>query len=369
MTERLDPGSPPVGWPESDGAGAGDGGLLHGERPESGTSTHGRRRLPHTRLAQLARLAGSLSLGPVWRARMLFAGKAFIVTSLLAATGLLIVRARRDRVEQPRHSVDLAVWQVAERPAWATLADVAQLRDTSGLVGRALPLYSRDAVELARLALEETPRARRVVALRRLPPDSIEVLLEMRRPVAAVAVPGGRFVEVDQEGVVLGPPQVERPVREGVALRVVTGGAEPFPAPGAVCAADVRCGLELCQQLDGYRGGLGARILRAFDEVDVSNHDGRMDAAASALLLRAAAPAAGRKRPVACVVEWGRPGTRHGEPPFFAKAGRLERAISVFGDFDGVARVRVAFEFLSILPVDGPDGAWLPALAEQSRAR
>ena len=77
-------------------------------------------------------------------------------------------------------------------------------------------------------------------------------------------------------------------------------------------------------------------------------------------------PPSGVRRPTACVVEWGRLDSRHGEPVFDEKAARLERAVAVFGDFEGVARVRVAFETLSVLPVDGPEGAWLPALADQT---
>ena len=70
-----------------------------------------------------------------------------------------------------------------------------------------------------------------------------------------------------------------------------------------------------------------------------------------------------------CAVEWGRPGDAHGEAPFDEKAGKLAEAVRVFGDFQGVRRVRVAFAALTVLPADGPDGEWLPALAEQNRGR
>ena len=303
-----------------------------------------------------------------WLPRLAFAGKALVLTSLLAAVGLLIVRAQRYRLEQPRNVVDLAVWSVGERPTWAALSDVSDVRNTSGLVGHGLPLYDRDAAEVVRGALESTPRVRRVVSMTRVPPDSVDVVLELRRPAAAVATPDGRWVEVDDEGVVLGPAMHQRPVREGVALRVITGGSAP-PAAGGNCAEDVLAGVALCRLLDDYRDGLGASILRTFDEVDVRNHSGREAPGAAELLLRSAPSVAGDPRPVACVVEWGRLGTRHGEPAFESKAQRLERAIGVFGDFDGVARVRVAFDVLSVLPVDGPDGAWLPALADQSLGR
>ncbi len=304
-----------------------------------------------------------------WRVRLVFAGKALVMTSLLAAAALLVVRAQRHRADRGRHLVDLANWNVIERPAWSEQGDVVAVRDASGLVGRALPLYDRSAAELVRAALEDTPRVLRVISTRRIPPDTIEVALEMRRPVAAVVVAGGAWVEVDAEGVVLGPPTVQRPVRSGVALRVVTGGAQRTPAPGRRCAPDVRAGVRLCRLLDAYRDGLGAHVLRTFDEVDVANHGGRVAPAASALLLRASPPSAGVARPTPCVVEWGRLGTSHGEPPFEDKAARLERAISVFDDFEGVARVRVAFDTLTVLPIDGPAGDWLPALANQTFGR
>jgi hypothetical protein len=302
--------------------------------------------------------------------RLAFAGKALVMTALLAAAVVLVVRAQRHRRAEPRHLVDLAVWSAGERPAWATTDDVAQIRRASGLSGRALPLYDRDAAEVVRAALEATPRARRVVSMHRVPPNAIDVVFEMRRPVAAVAVPAGGWVEVDAEGVVLGPVQSDRPARDGVPLRTVTGAAAPIPGPGDVCADDVRAGVELGRLLDGYRDGLGERILRVFDEVDVANHGGRRDAASSELLLRAAPPSPSDARSTPCVVEWGRLGTRFGEPAFDAKAARLERAIAIFGEgVEGVARVRVAFETLTVLPLDGAEGAWLPALAEQTLGR
>ena len=125
--------------------------------------------------------------------------------------------------------------------------------------------------------------------------------------------------------------------------------------------------------LDGYREGLGEQILRTFDEVDVTNHGGRVDPAASELLLRAAVidASSDAARPLLAAVEWGRLGEEHGEPPFDAKARRLEGAVRVFGEFDfrGVDRFRVAFAELSVQPAEDADGAWLSELAEQTRGR
>jgi len=48
---------------------------------------------------------------------------------------------------------------------------------------------------------------------------------------------------------------------------------------------------------------------------------------------------------------------------------KLESALRVFGDFAGIARVRVAFAELSVVPVAGPDGTYLEDLSEQTRGR
>jgi len=214
--------------------------------------------------------SGRAWLPPRVRVRLVFAGKAFVVTSLLAAAGVLIIGSQRHKSSQPRHMVDLAVWRVLERPAWSTVADIREIRASCGLVGRGLPLYDRSAADLAREALVATPRAKRVVSVRRVPPDQVEVVLEMRRPVAAVALADGRYVEVDAEGIVLDEPSRERPVRGDVPLRVVSGSQSPLPPAGGECASDVRDGLRLCALLDAYREGLGEQTLRRFDEVETS---------------------------------------------------------------------------------------------------
>ncbi len=347
------------------------------------------------------------------RLRLVYALKALIVVSLLAVVFLLVRASQQHRLVEARHLVDLSRWTVLERPSWSTTEDVHAVRDASGLPGHGLPLYDRRSAESVRDALEAAPGVRRVLALRRRPPDRVEAVLELRVPVAAVLVDAGqaprvglhprvvldprvvlgpravlaaaptwRYVEVDDEGVVLGPAREQRPVRRGVALRVISGADGVDATPGGDGGADVRVGVSLCRALDGHRDGLGATVLRTFDEVDVTNLAGRVDAREPEVLLRAAVPSSDAARRTGCVVEWGRVrgdpdeggaggggAPSFGEPTFTQKASRLAQAVRIFGDFSGIARVRVAYGELSVLPADGPEGAWLPALAEQSFGR
>jgi len=321
---------------------------------------------------------GSSGVSTSWlsaraRIRLVFAGKALVISSLVAAAGVLIVGAERHKSTQPEHLVDLSVWNVVDRPGWSTIADVSAIRSASGLVGRALPLYDRDAAEIAREALDRTPRAKRVVSVRRVPPDQVEVVLEMRRPVAAVALADGRYVEVDAVGIVLDAPSRVRPVRDDVPLRVVRGAGAAPPVAGGTCADDVQDGLRLCGLLDAYRDGLGEQVLRTFDEVDVANHGGRIDPAEADLVLRASPPdvLGTSVRPITAVVEWGRLGEEYGEPAFESKARKLQEAVRMFGstDFAGVDRLRVAFEGLTVIAASNSDGDRLKKLSEQSRGR
>ncbi len=303
-----------------------------------------------------------------WASRLSFGVRALVVVTILAATGLLVASAQEHRRVAPQHRVELGVWHVARRPSWATLDDVREVRAASGLRERAMPLFDRGAAAEVRAQLESAARVERVVAMRRRPPDRLVVTVELRRPVAALRTADGRFLEVDAAGIVLGAPLDARPVRDGLPLRVVSGAADTDLAPGTICGPDAAGGIALCRALDAALEGRGEHVLRTFDEVDVANFGGRAAPAESPVLLRSAEIARGRRR-TACVVEWGRLDERHGEPSLERKVAQLAEAVRLFGEFDGVARVRVAYEDLSVLPVHGAEGAWLPALADRAHAR
>ena len=88
---------------------------------------------------------GTAWLSPRARARIAYAAKAFTVTALVAGAGVMIAGAMRHKRTRPDHRVDLSVWNVLDRPQWATLDDVREIRSDSGLDGRSMPLYDRSA--------------------------------------------------------------------------------------------------------------------------------------------------------------------------------------------------------------------------------
>jgi len=284
------------------------------------------------------------------------------------------------------------VWRVESRPDWCTSADLREVRDASGLTGRWAALLDPRGGSAVWEQIERSPRVERVVAMRRRLPDRFDALVEIRRPVAAVRMPGAAdcWVEVDAEGRCLSLPSPERPVRQGRPLRVVTGAYLPSLRagealrPGRKFGRDVQEAASLAAELDAFSLGGDGEELRILDEIDVSNFEGRRDLGASEVLLRAtgwtppvadpaaasppfAAPhpvaarppsaAARPPAPTLCVVEWGRAGATHpwdGEPTFGAKAAHLLRSLRMFPRLQGLSRVRVAFADLVVVPSSAP---------------
>jgi hypothetical protein len=203
---------------------------------------------------------------------------------------------------------------------------------------------------------------KRVAGVRRVWPNRLEAVLELRRPVVAVRVAGKQelFVEAAAAGVALSRPAAARPVREGRALRVVLGATGPTPAPGGRFGEEVVAAAALADNLDVFSDGKDD-VLAWLDRIDVSNHGGRARPGASEVLLSAspppAAPGAPKPKLSRCVVEWGRAGGREAdgrEAPFHAKAQRLGQALRLFPRLEGLKAVRVSFADLVVVP-DGKD--------------
>ena len=309
--------------------------------------------------------AGSL------RPRLEFAAKAFIVTSFVGVLVAGAARIGQKAFASREHRIDLSRWTVLERPAWSTLDDVSAIRAQSGLSSYYAGLFDTPALATVDGRLARSPSVRRVVGVSRVYPNRLEAVMELRRPVVAVAVrvPGKAdlYVETDDEGVALTKPLAARPVRDGHALRVVIGATGALPAPGKPFGADVVAAASLADSLDSYSDDKGRALLALLDRIDVSNYGGRPRPGTSEVQLSASPPAPAPKGapvttlPVStkCVVEWGRAGDRDadgGEMPFDAKASRLLQALRLFPGLAGLKTVKVAFNDLVVVP----DGSSTP---------
>jgi hypothetical protein len=311
----------------------------------------------------IPKTAGSL------RTRLEFAAKAFIVTSFAGVLVAGAVRLGEKALASREHRIDLSRWTVLERPEWSTLDDVKAIRAQSGLSSYWASLYDGSALATVDSYLARSPSVKRVAEVRRVYPNRLEAVMELRRPVVAVAVraPGKAelYVETDDEGVALTKPLAARPVREGRPLRVVVGAATTAPAPGHAFGPEVVAAASLADSLDTFSDDKGRALLALLDRIDVSNWGGRARPGTSEVQLSASPPAPPPKAapgspapppsPPAtkCVVEWGRAGDRDAdgdEMPFDAKASRLLQALRLFPGLQGLRTVKVAFNDLVVVP-------------------
>jgi hypothetical protein len=307
-----------------------------------------------------------------YRPRLEFAAKAFILTSFAGALVAGVVRIADKAFASPAHKVDLSRWTVLERPAWSTMEDVTAIRRQTGLSQFYAGIFDTPALATVDDYLARPPAVKRVAGVRRVYPNRLEAVMELRRPAVAVVVktPGkpDRYVETDDEGVALTAPLAARPVREGRPLRLVAGAAGRVPAPGGTFGPEVQAAASLAESLDSYTDEKGRELLALLDRIDVSNWGGRAKPGASEVQL-AASPAGPRPKPAPgspappppvttkCVVEWGRAGEDAGEMPFDAKASRLLQALRLFPGLQGLRTVKVAFNDLVVVP----DGSNSPA--------
>lgn len=299
-------------------------------------------------------------ISPSVRPRLEFAAKSFLVVAFLGTLTAGVVRLQQKALADEQHHVDLGAWTVIERPAWCTLDDVRSIRDVTRLRGWRASVLHPGAGPVVWRSLESAPQVARVVGLQKRYPAEFEAVVEIRRPVAAVRVgpPNAtRWVEVDAEGVALSTPSAERPVREARPLRAVTGVTGVVPPPGSSFGPDVVEAADLSAELDRFGAPEDQDLLRALDEIDVSNFGGRKKAGESEIVLRTVvAPAPGARAPSPCLVEWGRARRADPydpEPGFGAKASRLAQALRLFPGLVGLRSVRVAFDDLVVVPSTG----------------
>lgn len=324
-----------------------------------------------------------MQLGLRGRARLEFAAKAFLVASFLGTATAGVLRLEARALADERHVADLGAWSVVERPDWLTLDDVRSLRDSSRLDGWCASSLDPGTGPVVARALEATPLVSRVAAIRRVPPNAFDVVVEVRRPVAAVrcGAPGDAgphraahraanratdrarnpaaapfWVEVDARGRALGAATHERPARDGRPLREVVGAAVRSPRPGDRLGDDVADAAALSEELDLASTPADRELFATVAEIDVSNHRGRATPGASEIVLRLGAGPAGRDAGKRCEIEWGRgrsDGPDDPEPSFGARAAHLAAALRTFPGLAGLRTVRVAFEDLVVVPLAG----------------
>lgn len=292
--------------------------------------------------------------------RVEFAIRSFLVVSFVAVCGIGLVRLHDRMLASPRSRTDLGRWSVGPAPGWFSTEDAREIREHTGLRGWTSSAADPEVGRVLRQALSEAPPVRRVVSLERNDDRTFDAWVELRRPAAAVRLPGApeRWVEVDEEGAVLGAPRATRPVREGRYLRAIVGAVSPIPAAGGRAGADVAAAAELSAALDETAGTPGSESLRLLDTIDVSNWGERKKPGASEVTLRIsgavaqpAASAAARPAPASRVtVEWGRLSHDPDEATFGAKTARLLRVLEAHPSLAGIDTVRVAFADAVVVP-------------------
>jgi hypothetical protein len=227
--------------------------------------------------------------------------------------------------------VDLTKAWFASSPAWLPEGEKAALREAASGSG-ALDLHGEGVPEAVAERLAADPRVERVVAARRAPPDAVEVLVELRRPVALVET-GGRTAAVDREGRHLPGDYAAQP------LPRIRGADDPVPAPGAPFGESVRAGAAVAAAVPG-----DLLLPLGLEGIDV----GAVDEGGGVVLRRKA----DRAGP-ALAVEWGRaPGSPLADldPPADSKVARLRLAAGRFPGLRGLRAVRLSYDDLVVLP-------------------
>ena len=257
--------------------------------------------------------------------------RALVVVAFLAAAGLAVSRvdARVRDLGDFRVALDRA-W-FASAPSWLPESERKALKEAARGEG-SVALAGEGVPETVAAHLSADPRVRRVVACRRRHPDAVEVLLELRRPVA-LAEAGGRVVAVDREGMLVPGDW------DGQPLPRIRGGGDAVPAIGGEFGRAVKEGASVV-------AALPPEALRSLglDSVDVSG----VDDGGGVVLRRRSDRGSG-----ALAVEWGRaPASPEADldPPPEAKVRRLRLAAERFPGLGGLRTVRLAFDDLVVVP-------------------
>jgi hypothetical protein len=228
--------------------------------------------------------------------------------------------------------VDLSRTRLSRAPAW--LPDGERKALLEGAAGSGNPsIHDEGLPEAVAGRAGADPRVARVLGSRRRHPDAVEVVLELRRPVALVEA-GGRTAAVDREGI-----HVPGDYRKAGLPRIRGGGGE-FPAPGKPFGRAVAEGASVAAAVPrDLADPLGLAV------VDVSG----VEKGEGVVLRRAAA-----KGTAGVAVEWGRAPSSPGadlDPPVQGKIARLRLAAERFPGLAGLRTVRLCFDELVVVPL------------------
>jgi len=248
----------------------------------------------------------------------------------VAVLGVLRIDERVRNLDDFR--VDLASARVEQAPDWMPPKERASLAEAAASTGK-VSIHDVGLPEFVAGRIETDPRVARVLGARRRHPDSVEVLVELRRPVALVEG-GGRLAAVDRDGILVPGDFGKQP------LPRIRGGGGDFPAPGKTFGRAVVEGAAVAAALpEELVMPLGLTTL------DVS----AVEKGGGILLVRKAA-----KGTTALSVEWGRsPASPEAEldPAASAKVARLRLAATRFPGLRGLKSVRLGFDELVVVPL------------------
>ena len=261
---------------------------------------------------------------------------------LFAVAAFAMSRIRAEATSLDAYLVDPSFFRTeSDVPPWMTRADVDSLRSALGEL-EPFSVFGEDVRARVDAALDGHPWVRSVRRVERSLPNSAEIVLDLRKPIAWVER-RGRFFLVDRHGIRL-PGRYLSPV-PGLPypMPVIRGDSRgpqfgpPPEEPGLPWRDEaVSAGLAVAIELYAlYNAPLGEVI--EITEIDVSNFGGRIDPARSEILLRTAADAS---------IEWGRSPLYegYGELPTEDKLRHLALIVAKYPRLEGCESVVVRFD-------------------------
>jgi hypothetical protein len=255
-----------------------------------------------------------------------------LVALFFGVAVLCILRVNERVRDLDDFRIDLGTTWLARAPAWLPDSERTAFAASAASEGT-VPFHQEGAPETIAARLESDPRVARVLGSRRRHPDAVEVIVELRRPVALVEA-GGRTAAVDREGILLPGNYAKYP------LPRIRGAGGDLPATGKPCARAVLEGASVAAALPpDLVFPLGLTI------VDVSG----VEKGTAILLQKRTA-----KGEAPLSVEWGRaPASPEAalDPTAESKVAHLRLAARRFPGLKGLKSVRLAFDDLVVVPL------------------
>lgn len=217
---------------------------------------------------------------------------------------------------------------------WLEPRDLDDIRRDSGLSGKRLFFFDPDLASRFREACVRSPWVESVREVRPRFPNRVDVLLEIRKPVAGILGEDRRIDLVDEDGRRLPGSRSRPPSGLGHVFLRLDGVEAPRPGAGEVWSPAVREGVSVAKILNGRQDLVRAAGIVI---VDVSNVGLRRDRNESEIVLRTASGVA---------IEWGRSELSRlaaNEFPVRHKIELLGIALSARPALEGLARLRVQF--------------------------